>query len=173
MQKIFLRLLILSFIAIRSFAAPPSPSTQLLDHLAGHWILSGTIAGKPTTHDISAEWILNHGYLRINEVSREKTATGTPAYEAIVLISIQPASDEVDCLWLDSTGTSRLSTEEMGRAKPQAAAIPFVFQDANGSTSFENTFSYDAKADSWQWAMANVQKGQRRSFGNVYLVRQK
>jgi hypothetical protein len=30
----------------------------LLDHLAGQWILQGTIAGKRTTHDVQVEWVL-------------------------------------------------------------------------------------------------------------------
>ena len=31
---------------------------DLLDHLAGQWVLQGTIAGKQTTHDVQAEWVL-------------------------------------------------------------------------------------------------------------------
>ncbi len=161
----------LAALTVSSFAANPQLAEPLLDHLTGQWTLSGTIAGKPTIHDVTAEWILNHGYLRIHEVSREKTAVGAPAYEAIVLITVHPTSDEVACLWLDSTGAWGLTAEAMGRAKPQAAAIPFVFRDADGSTSFENTFSYDAKADSWTWAMTNVLKGKRSPFGTVSLVR--
>ena len=45
--------------------APPSTTAQqpgfqdpLLDLLAGNWVMTGTIAGAETTHDIVAEWVL-------------------------------------------------------------------------------------------------------------------
>jgi hypothetical protein len=66
--------------------------TELLERLVGRWILSGTIAGKKTTHDVSAEWVLNHGYLRLHEVAREKDTAGAPAYEAIIFVSMDSAS---------------------------------------------------------------------------------
>ena len=47
---------------------------ELLDHLTGHWVLQGTIAGKQTTHDVEAEWLLKREYLRLQEVAREKDA---------------------------------------------------------------------------------------------------
>jgi hypothetical protein len=53
-------------------AQQPTFHDALLDHLAGSWVLQGTIAGRPTTHDITAEWVLAHQYLRLQEVSREK-----------------------------------------------------------------------------------------------------
>ncbi|HUN65772.1 MAG TPA: hypothetical protein VMW43_06680, partial [Bacteroidota bacterium] len=42
---------------------------SLLDEFAGTWVLRGTIAGKQTTHDVSAEWILGHEYLQFREIS--------------------------------------------------------------------------------------------------------
>lgn len=33
----------------------------LLDEMTGHWVLTGTIGGKPTTHDVDVDWILK-GY---------------------------------------------------------------------------------------------------------------
>jgi hypothetical protein len=56
--------------------------TQLLNHLAGNWVLEGVLGKSQVTHDITAEWILNHEYLRLHEVSREKNKNGDPAYEA-------------------------------------------------------------------------------------------
>lgn len=51
---------------------------ELLDHLQGRWVLQGTIGGKPTTHDVQADWVLKQEYMRIHEVSREKDAKGDP-----------------------------------------------------------------------------------------------
>src|SRR6266568_5078473 len=86
-MKIHLTILALLFMTSFSVSAQePARKDPLLDHLAGNWILQGTIAGHETTHDIESEWVLNHEYLRIHEASREKNAQGQPAYEAIVFI---------------------------------------------------------------------------------------
>ena len=56
----------------------PAPSPALLDKLTGTWVLRGTIEGKLTTHDVDVSWVLNHGYLRLHEVSRERTGSCAP-----------------------------------------------------------------------------------------------
>ena len=145
--------------------------TELLEHLAGRWILSGTIAGKKTTHDVSAEWVLNHGYLRLHEVAREKNPDGAPSYEAIVFVSMDSSSGDCKVLWLDSTANSGLTAEAIGSAKPTANSIPFVFKDPDGKISFENIFSYDPAADTWMWSMDNVLDGNHKPFGRVTLVK--
>ena len=60
---------------------PAAPAPLLIDHFIGNWVLTGTIDGKQTTHDVDAQWVLNHGYVRMHEVSREKAATGAPAFD--------------------------------------------------------------------------------------------
>src|SRR4051812_30514293 len=104
-MKTFCGLLaVLSALSASAFADSTNHTDRLLDHLIGQWKLTGTIAGKKTTHDVSAEWVLKHGYVRLHEVAREKDPAGVPAYEAIVFISSEPKSGEYACLWLDSTG---------------------------------------------------------------------
>ena len=171
MKKFFGLIAALSVLSSSAFADSTNHTDRLLDHLVGRWILTGTIAGKKTTHDVSAEWVLNHGYVRIHEVAREKDRAGAPAYEAIVFISSEPSSGDCACLWLDSTGSWGLSAEAMGRAKPKANSIPFIFKDPAGRVSFANTFSYDSVADSWVWIMDNIQDGKPKPFGRVTLVK--
>jgi hypothetical protein len=36
-------------------AQQPPVNSPLLDHFAGKWVLRGTVAGQPTTHDVEAE----------------------------------------------------------------------------------------------------------------------
>src|SRR5215472_14806930 len=79
---------------------------SFLDHLVGKWVLRGELAHKQTTHDISAEWVLGHQYVRFHEISRESKTNGQPAYEAIVFIGWDEPTHEYACLWLDSTSTS-------------------------------------------------------------------
>jgi len=154
-----------------AFAGEPGRPEALLDRLAGNWMLSGRLAGRETTHEISAEWALNHGYLRLHEISREKAPSGAPSYEAIVFISYNAKTDDYTCLWLDSTSNQGLVAEGFGHAKRSGNSLPFVFRDANGQVSFENTFAYDPISDSWKWIMDNVEAGKRKPFGRVTLAK--
>jgi hypothetical protein len=150
-------------------AAPIKDS--LLERLAGAWVLRGTIAGKQTTHDVIAEWVLGRQYLRLHETSREKGDKGQAQYEAIVLIGWDETSSEFQCLWLDSTGGGGLTAQAIARGKRIGDAIPFLFRERDGSVSFNNTFSYDKASDSWSWHMDNIQNGKTIPFGLVKLAR--
>lgn len=153
----------------RAQAAPLAD--PLLDRLAGTWVLRGTLAGKQTAHDVVAEWVLNHLYLRLHETSREKDAAGRPEYEAIVLIGWDAAAGEYQCLWLDSTGGGGLTPQAVGRGRREGDKIPFVWREKDGTVSFANTFAYDRAADSWAWIMDNIDKGKPVPFGRITLTR--
>ena len=115
--------------------------------------------------------MLDHGYLRLHETSREKTSSGAAFYEAIVFISYNAKTDDYTCLWLDSTSNEGLVPEGFGHAKRKENTLPFVFRDANGQVSFENTFCYDPSSGSWKWILDNVAAGIRKPFGGVTLVK--
>ena len=166
-------LLIAAFIA--AFASPalgqqPTFRDSLLAHLAGRWVLQGTIAGSPTTHDVTAEWVLAHEYLQLHEVSRERDAKGQPQYEATVFIGSDQPSGDYACLWLDSTGGGGLKAQAIAHAQRSGDEIPFLFASPDGST-FHTTFAYDRSTDSWQWRMDAEQKGESQPFARVKLVR--
>ena len=79
-MKTNLAILVLLFMtSLSASAEQPTRKDLLLDRLAGSWILQGTIGGHETTHDIEAEWVLNHEYLRLHETSREKDVQSQPA----------------------------------------------------------------------------------------------
>src|SRR5256886_10013766 len=44
--------------------------------------------------DVTFDWILGREYVQMHEVSRERAANGTPAYEAVVLFGRDPRSGE-------------------------------------------------------------------------------
>jgi hypothetical protein len=69
-------------LACSAICQPAPVKDPLLERLVGAWVLRGTIAGKDTTHDIVAEWVLGRQYLRIHERSREKDGKGQAQYEA-------------------------------------------------------------------------------------------
>jgi hypothetical protein len=144
------------------------PPTELLDRITGRWVLEGTIAGKTTTHDVVASWVLNGQYVQLHEVSREQDAQGRPAYEALVYLTWEPSRGEYSCLWLDSTSNAGLSNGVLGRAKPSGDELRLLFKYGDGST-FHTTFVYDRKADTWQWKMDGEEKGQLVPFARVML----
>ena len=149
----------------------PVHPDPLLDRLIGTWVLRGQIAGKETTHDVVAEWVLGREYVRLHEVAREKDGKGNAAYEAIVFIGSGRPSHEYAVLWLDSTGGGGLVPEGIGHASRAGGEIPFIFVDRGGEISFKNTFTYDKSTDSWAWIMDNVAGGKATPFGRVKLTR--
>src|SRR5438477_8888405 len=152
--------------ALQAFGDSPAQHGPLSDRLVGKWVMQGTIGGKETSHDVDADWVLNDGYVRLHEVSREKDPNGLPAYEAIVFISWDERSHEYLCLWLDSTSNSGLSNGVIGRARPDTDKIPFLFKIKTNET-FHTTFLYDKNSDSWQWIIDDETDGKIRPFARV------
>jgi hypothetical protein len=146
----------------------PVDST-LLDHLAGNWVLHGTIARKQTTHDVTAEWVANHQYLRLHEVSRERTADGKPQYDAFIHIGWNEEKKVYSIIWLDNFWN--IDASAIGAAIPKDNQMQFLWRDKKGAVDFSNDFLYDPKTDSWQWVMDNVENGIHRPFGRVKLTR--
>ena len=146
----------------------PSAPAALLNHLAGTWILQGTIAGKQTTHDVQAAWVLNHEYLQVHEISREKNAGGGAAYEAIIYIGWDAKAKQYVCLWLDTTSGDGLSSGIIARANQSGDSIPFLF-NISASDQIRTTFRYDKTGGTWQWVIDNVDNGRTQRFADVRL----
>ncbi|HVP91027.1 MAG TPA: hypothetical protein VMS75_07395 [Terriglobales bacterium] len=161
-----------AFVLVASSAPSQQTALQdpLVERLVGTWVLRGTIGGQQTTHDIVADWVLGREYVRLHEVSREKDATGRPAYEAIVFIGRDPGSDGYACLWLDSTGGGGLAGQAIGHAKRGVDAMAFVFKGSDGSL-FHTTFAYDKAVDTWQWLMDGEEGGKLVPFARVRLTK--
>jgi hypothetical protein len=162
------------FLAILfSFPASAQQSTfqdSLLDRMVGHWILTGTIAGRETTHDIAVEWVLAHQYLQLHEISREKDSSGQAAYEAIVFVGWDQSLNQYACLWLDITGGGGLSARAIGHAKRNGNEIPFLFKGSDGSI-FHTSFVYEEGTDTWKWLMDGEENGKLQPFARVKLQR--
>jgi len=157
MKKIT-RLSILLLLASARLPAQTLPADSLFDRLIGHWVLRGTIARQSTTHDVTFDWILGREYVQMHEVSRERAAHGTPAYEAVVLFGRDPRSGEYACLWLDNTAASAFDPQGIGRGTVAGDSVPFVFHYTQ-TDGFHNTFVYSRATDSWQWHMDNDSAG--------------
>ncbi len=147
----------------------PTPAA-LLGHLAGKWVMRGTIQNQQTTHDVDAGLVLNGGYMQLHEVSREKDAKGAPDYEAIIYISLDEKAGQFSCLWLDTTSNAGLAPgATMGRGTANGNAIAFLFK--NGADTFHNTFTYNPSADSWQWQLDDENGGKMTPFARLTLTR--
>jgi hypothetical protein len=146
------------------------PPDSLFDRLVGHWVLRGAIARHETTHDVTFEWMLGREYVQMHEVSREHSANGTPAYEAVVLFGRDAHTGEYACLWLDNTGAGAFDPPGIGRGSVAGDSIPFLFRYTD-TDRFHTTFVYNRAADSWQWHMDNDSAGVRRPFARVTLTR--
>lgn len=151
-------------------AAQSLPSDSVFDHLIGQWVLHGTIGGQETTHDVTFEWLLGREYVQMHEVSRERVANGTPAYEAVVLFARDPKTGEYACLWLDNTGVSAFEPQGVGRGSVAGDSLPFLFQ-ITATNRFHTTFLYQRATDSWRWHMDNDSAGVRQPFARVALTR--
>ncbi|MBS1793716.1 MAG: hypothetical protein JSS81_07675 [Acidobacteria bacterium] len=168
-MKMIFALLLPIFLGVFSASAQqPTFQDPLLDHLVGKWVLRGTIAGKQTTHDVVAEWVLNHQYLKIHEISREKNEKGQPGYEANVFIGWDQASSEYVCVWLDDYGN--VNSQSLATAKRSGNEIPFLFHYKDGS-SFHTTFAYYPEGNYWEWRLDAEKNGSFNPFARVKLTR--
>ena len=153
-----------------AFAQTTPARDSLLDHMAGEWILQGTIAGQETTHDIIAEWVLGHQYILLRETSREKDSDGKPSYEAMVFITLDQSLNQYNCLWLDNTGNGGLSGQAIGHASRNGNKIELLFKITDSNT-FHTTFLYDQDTNTWHWKMDNEDNNKLESFARVKLTR--
>ncbi len=167
MKKLVLTAFCVGIAAVLALAQQSTFRDPLLDHLVGNWVLQGVIMGKQTTHDITAEWVLAHQYLRLHEVSREKKPTGQPEYEAMVFIGWDEKSKQYVCYWLDDFGAGY--DNAVARATRNGNEIPFIFNYSDGR--FHTTFVYDAASDTWEMRMDSENKGLLKPFARTKLTR--
>ena len=156
--------------AVTVAAQQPPLNSPLLDHLAGKWVMQGSVDKQPVTHDFEAEWVHQHHYLRFYEVSRQKNDKGEPQYDATVFIGWNEKTKTYACVWLDVYGGA--SMQSIGTATPKENELAFVFRDESGETDFTNTFTYDPKTNTWDDKLDNVEKGVAKPFARFKLTKQ-
>ena len=140
---------------------------SLLERMVGRWVLRGTIARESVVHDVQADWVLDHRYVRLHEVSREKK-DGRPEYEAMVFVA-RNDQGRCSCVWLDVFGG--LSIQSIGVASEKENELQFLFRKENGEVDLTNTFRYSPDNDAWEWWIDNVENGVPREFARVRLTR--
>jgi hypothetical protein len=146
-------------------AQQPTLRDPLLDNMIGKWVLTGTIARKPTTHDVSVRWVLNHQFVEIHEVSRDKR-DGSSQYEAWVFLGWDSVQQRYVVHWIDVFGGG---FSLRGYAPKQENSIAIVFESGDGT--FHTTFSFEPSTRNWSWAMDNEQGGKLREFARLKMIR--
>jgi len=141
---------------------------DLVEHMVGTWKLEGKVMGRVAHHEVQAEWVLNHQFLRIHE----KTDAGAPdsekRYEATWFLGYDPISERYVLHLLDVFG-GRYS-ETLGYATRDGNAIRFVFEYSDGP--FHTTFRWSPGMDTWQWILEQKDKdGKWTNFADLNLTR--
>lgn len=167
-MKRLLTIAAMMFVSLAAVAQQGPTNSPLLDHLAGKWVMQGNVGKQVATHELNAQWVIQHRYLRFYEVSRDKNAKGDPQYEATVFIGWNAKSNLYACVWLDVYGG--LTTESVGVATAKENELTFVFKDEHGETSFTNTFTYDPKTNTWENRLDNIVKGEAKPFARFHLT---
>lgn len=172
MRWLAMCVLALGLLSASLVAQQANASPALFDHLVGRWVLRGDIAGQRTVHDVDADFVLNRGYVRFHEVSREKDKKGAPAYEAIVFVSVDAKTGEYNLLWLDTTSNAGLTGNGIGHGKATGRSIPFIINPGTPD-EFHTTFEYEPANDTWKWIMDGITDGKPHAFARLTLTRRR
>lgn len=148
--------------------APPEWKDDLVDHLDGAWKIDGQVMGREVHHEVEAEWVLNHQFLRIHE----KTAASAPAserrYEAIWFLGYDAISERYVLHLMDIFGTRY--SETLGYGTRDGNSIRFVFEYPDGP--FHNTYRRSPGSGAWQWLLEQKDKdGRWTKFADFKLTR--
>lgn len=138
-----------------------------LENLVGSWKLTGKVMGTGAEHEVDAEWVLNHQFLRIHEKDENLPKDGNVPYEATIMVGYDNASERYVAHWLDIYG-GRFS-ETLGYGTRTNNEVRFVFEYPDGP--FHTTFRWLPDNKQWQWLMETKTKsGQWKQFADLTLT---
>jgi Protein of unknown function (DUF1579) len=155
--------------AVRSGAqAPAEWHDNLVDHMIGKWKLEGQVMGRDAHHEVEAEWVLNHQFVRIHEKTEASAPGSEKRYEAIWFLGYDPTSERYVVHLLDMFG-GRFS-ETLGYGTRDGSTIRFVFEYPDGP--FHTTYQWSPENNTWQWLMTQKDKeGKWTTFASLKLSR--
>src|SRR5579864_1275023 len=73
--------------------APSEWHDPLVDRMAGTWKLEGQVMGKEAHHEVRADWVLNHQFLRIHEKTAANAPNNEHGYEAYWFLGYDSISE--------------------------------------------------------------------------------
>lgn len=143
---------------------------ELVDRMAGKWKVGGEVMGQAAHHEMEAEWVLNHQFLRLHEKTTADAPKSEHAYEAIWFLGYDTVSEKYVLHLLDVFG-GRFS-ETLGYGTREGNEIRFVFEYPDGP--FHTTMKWNAEKGTWEWLMRQKDKnGKWGEFGDLKMEREK
>ena len=140
----------------------------LVKHLAGSWKLGGKVGINDAHHDVQADWVLNHQFLRIQETTSANAAASERRYDSIWYLGYDPVSERYVMHLMDTFG-ARFS-ETLGYGVREGNQIKFVFEYPDGP--FHTSYVWNDGEKSWQWLMEQKNKdGKWVPFANLKLTK--
>ncbi len=147
---------------------PPEWQDNLVDHLSGKWNVGGAVMGREAHHEIEAEWVLNHQFLRIHEKTSPTASPTEHPYEAYWFLGYDPVSERYVLHLMDVFGTRY--SETLGYGVREGNQIRFVFEYPDGP--FHTTYRWDPDHGAWEWLMEQKgKKGKWSPFSDLKLTR--
>lgn len=141
---------------------------DLVDHMSGAWKLEGPVMGSYGHHEVQAEWVLDHQFLRMQEKTSASAPSDEHKYEATWFLGYDSVSERYVLHLLDVFG-ARYS-ETLGYGTRDGDALRFVFEYPDGP--FHTTFRWSGEKHSWQWLMEQKNKdGKWTNFSDFTLTR--
>lgn len=154
-------------VAVRA-QAPPQWRDTFVDHLAGTWKVEGTLVGQNAHHTVTAEWVLNHQFLRMEEKTSADAPKGESQYDALWFLGYDDVSERYVLHLMDVFG-ARYS-ETLGYGTRTGNEIRFVFEYPDGP--FHNTMRWDPEKDTWEWLLEQKDKnGKWSPFADLHFTR--
>jgi hypothetical protein len=148
--------------------APAEWRDSLADHMAGIWKLDGQLMGREAHHEVHADWVLNHQFLRLHEKTAAEAPKSEQPYEAFWFLGYDRVSGRYVLHLMDIFG-ARYS-ETLGYGTRDGNQIHFVFDYPDGP--FHTTFIWNPQKDTWEWLMEQKGKsGKWTRFADLKLTR--
>jgi hypothetical protein len=67
---------------------------DLIEHMSGTWKMRGQVMGRDAHHELQADWVLNHLFLRIHESTSADAPGSEKRYEAIWFLGHDSVSEK-------------------------------------------------------------------------------
>jgi hypothetical protein len=118
---------------------------RLLGRMEGHWLMTGTVRGKPATYRLDVQRVLRGRFIELHmeDVSQPST------YEARVFVGVDSAKAQYIAHWLDNTGAGYSIPHATGQARGDTIHVVFPYSEG----AFSDTFAYDPAEDAWHFRL--------------------
>jgi hypothetical protein len=147
--------------------APAGWHDNLADQITGTWKVEGKVLRRDAHHEVNAEWVLNHQFVRIHEKTTADAPASENRYEAIWFLGYDAISERYVLHLIDIFG-GRFS-ETPGYGTRNGNEIRFVFEYPDGP--FHTAFRWSPENNSWQWLLEQKDKdGKWTTFADLRLT---